>query len=67
MKQNRERVGFARLRWEETREGDSVDGARLTIETGAEFPIGLSGFNHGLAEGLEAELIQKRFSESSGR
>ena len=32
--------GFARLRWEETREGNTVGGARQTIETGAEFPIG---------------------------
>ncbi len=28
------------LRWEETKEGDTVHGARLTIETGAGFPIG---------------------------
>ncbi len=27
------------LRWEETKEGDTVQGARLTIETGAGFPI----------------------------
>jgi len=29
-------------RWEETREGATVGGARLTIETGAEFPIGIT-------------------------
>ena len=34
--------GFARLRWEETKEGDTVGGARLTIETGADFSIGIS-------------------------
>jgi hypothetical protein len=27
--------------WEETKEGDTVGGARLTIEIGAEFPIGI--------------------------
>ncbi len=31
------------LRWEETKEGDTVGGARLTIETGAGFPISISG------------------------
>ena len=30
------------LRWEETKEGDTVHGARLTIETGAGFPISIS-------------------------
>ena len=29
------------LRWEETKEGDTVHGARLTIETGAGFPISI--------------------------
>ena len=34
--------GFARLRWGETKEGDTVGGARLTIEIGADFPIGIN-------------------------
>ena len=32
--------GFARFWWEETEEGNTVDGARLTIGIGAEFLIG---------------------------
>jgi len=38
-KQRRRR--FSRLRWGETKEGDAVGGARLTIEIGADFPIGI--------------------------
>jgi hypothetical protein len=33
---------FVRLGWEETKEGDTVGGARLTIETGSLFTIGIS-------------------------
>ena len=29
------------LQWEQTKEGDTLHGARLTIETGARFPIGI--------------------------
>ena len=43
VERNKEGDGFARLRWEETKEGDTVGGARLTIEIGAEFPIGITG------------------------
>ena len=41
LERDKERDGFARLRWEETREGNTFGGARLTIETGADFPIGI--------------------------
>ncbi len=41
MERNTEGYGFARLRWGETKEGDTVGGARLTIEIGAELPIGI--------------------------
>ena len=41
MERNKEGDGFARLRWGETKEGDAVGGARLTIEIGAEFLIGI--------------------------
>jgi hypothetical protein len=37
---NKEGDGFVRFRWEETKEQDAVGGARLTIEIGADFPIG---------------------------
>ena len=40
MERNKEGDGFGRLWWGETKEGDAVGGARLTIEIGAEFPIG---------------------------
>jgi hypothetical protein len=30
------------LRWEETKEGDTVHGARLRVETGAGFPISIT-------------------------
>jgi hypothetical protein len=43
VERNKEGDGFARLRWGETKEGDAVGGARLTIEIGAEFPIGITG------------------------
>ena len=42
LERDKERDGFARIRWKETREGNTVGGARLTIETGADFPIGIS-------------------------
>jgi hypothetical protein len=42
VERNKEGDDFARLRWEETKEGDTVGGARLTIEIGAEFPIGIT-------------------------
>ena len=41
MERDKEGDGFVRLRWEETKEGDTVGGACLTIEIGAEFPIGI--------------------------
>jgi len=45
LERDKERDGFARLRWEETREGNTVGGARLTIETGADFPIGINNWS----------------------
>jgi hypothetical protein len=33
--------GFIRSRWVETKEQDALGGARLTIEIGAEYPIGI--------------------------
>jgi hypothetical protein len=39
---NKERDGFVRLRWGETKEQDGVDVDRLTIGIGAEFPIGIT-------------------------
>ncbi len=39
VERNKEGDGFARLRWEETKEGGAVGGARLTFEIGAKFPI----------------------------
>ena len=41
MERNKEVDGFGRLWWGETKEGDAVGGARLTIEIGAEIPIGI--------------------------
>ena len=43
VERNKEGDGFVRLRLEETKEGDTVGGARLTIEIGADFPIGITG------------------------
>ena len=43
VERDKEGDGFVHLRWEETKEGDTVGGARLTIETGAGFPISISG------------------------
>jgi hypothetical protein len=42
MEQNKEGDGFVRFRWGETKEQAAVGGSRLTIEIGAEFPIGIS-------------------------
>ena len=42
VEQNKEGDGFVRFRWGETKEQDAVGGARLTIEIGAEFPIGIT-------------------------
>ena len=42
MERNKEGDDFAPLEWVETKEGDTVGGARLTIEIGAEFPIGIN-------------------------
>ena len=42
VERNKEGDGFARLRWGETKEGDAVGGASLTIEIGPEFPIGIT-------------------------
>ena len=44
VEQDKEEDGFVRLGWEETKEGDTVGGARPTIEIGAEFPISIRGF-----------------------
>jgi hypothetical protein len=41
VERNKEGDGFARLRLGETKVGDAVDGARVTIEIGADFPIGI--------------------------
>jgi hypothetical protein len=41
---DKEGDGFVRLRWGETKEQDAVGGACLTIEIGAEFPIGIMGY-----------------------
>jgi hypothetical protein len=41
VERNKEGDGFVRLRWGETKEQGAVGGARLTIEIGAEFPIGI--------------------------
>ena len=37
VERNKEGDGIGRLRWRETKEGDAVGGARLTIEIGVEF------------------------------
>ena len=42
VERDKEEDGFVRLGLEETKEGDTVDGARLTIETGSLFTIGIS-------------------------
>jgi hypothetical protein len=42
VERNKERDGFVRLRWADTKEQDAVDDDRLTIEIGAEFPIGIT-------------------------
>jgi hypothetical protein len=41
VERNKEGDGFVRFRWGETKEQDAVAGARLTIEIGADFPIGI--------------------------
>src|SRR4029077_10676091 len=40
VERNKEGDGFVRFRWGETKEQETDGGARLMIETGAEFPIG---------------------------
>jgi hypothetical protein len=42
VERDKEGDGFVRLRWEETKEWDTVGGARLMIEIGAEFPLGIN-------------------------
>jgi hypothetical protein len=42
VERNKEGDGLVRLRLKETKEGDTVGGARLTIEIGANFPIGIT-------------------------
>ena len=42
VERDKEEGGFVHFRWEETKEGDTVYGARLTIETGAGFPISIN-------------------------
>jgi hypothetical protein len=54
VERNKEGDGFARLRWEETKEGDTVGGARLTLEIGAEFPIGI--MDQGFQQAVEVAL-----------
>ncbi len=51
VERNKEGDGFVRFRWGETKEQDAVGGARLTIEIGADFPIGPS-LLHQVAEGF---------------
>ena len=46
VERDKEGDSFVHLRWEETKEGDTVHGARLTIETGAGFPIGVTATLH---------------------
>ncbi|MGZ3303540.1 MAG: hypothetical protein ACXVBG_21885, partial [Isosphaeraceae bacterium] len=59
------------LWWGETKEGDAVGGARLTIEIGAEFPIGISLFNtlgtppNLVLQASTREAILTRFGASS--
>jgi hypothetical protein len=51
VERDREEDGFVRLGLEEAKEGDTVGGARLTIETGSLFTIGISRgqpHSHGL-------------------
>jgi hypothetical protein len=42
VERNKEGDGLARLRWEETTEGDTVGGARLTVEAGSLFTINIT-------------------------
>jgi hypothetical protein len=42
VERDKEEDGFVRLGLKETKEGDTVRGARLTIETGSLFTIGIS-------------------------
>ena len=46
MERDKEEDGFVRLGLEEIKERDTVGGARLTIETGSDFPIGITGSGH---------------------
>src|SRR5262249_22155463 len=41
VERNKEGNGFVRFRWGETQEQGAGDGARLAIEIGADFPIGI--------------------------
>ena len=66
-KQRRRR--FSRLRWEETREGEAVGGARLTIETGSLFTIGirlseLFGKTHAVAAKSSAVIEARTAAET---
>jgi DNA-binding CsgD family transcriptional regulator len=55
VERNKEGDGFVRLRLRATKEQDAVGGARLTIEIGAEFPIGIKqGLN---CSPFEAEAV----------
>jgi hypothetical protein len=42
VEQNKEGDGFVRFRWEEAKEQNAIDDARLTIRIGAEFPLGIT-------------------------
>ena len=42
VERDKEEDGFVRFGWEDTKEGDTVGGARLTIETGSLFTIGIN-------------------------
>jgi hypothetical protein len=60
VERNKQEGGFERFRWRETKEGDAVDDACLTIEIGAEFR-----FPRTLAElGQISEIAVLFFQES---
>ena len=48
MERDKEGDGFVRLGLEETKEGDTVGGARLRIETGSLFTIGINAEQAGV-------------------
>jgi hypothetical protein len=62
VERNKEGDGFVRLRLGATKEQDAVGGARLTIEIGAEFPIGITGPRIG----QESPFLQPRPGSGEG-